>query len=119
MRLDGVESALKRASELEPDHPAHGEARQVNSRAPTGAHEIFDAFADGIEPVSPPTAQLLRRCGRDDLALSLVPAVPSWDVPHRMLAAVRWLVFAGEVEDFSSAPDPWLAFRDVLAERSD
>lgn len=36
-----------------------------------------------------------------------------------MLAAVRWLVLAGDVEDFSAAPDPWLAFREVLADRGE
>ena len=36
-----------------------------------------------------------------------------------MLAAVRWLVLAGEVDDFSGALDPWLAFREVLVDRGD
>lgn len=83
------------------------------------APEVFEAFARGIERYTPETAALLRRCARNPLALSLVPAKPAWDVPHRLVAAVRWLVLAGEVEDFSQAQEPWRAFRAVLGERSD
>jgi hypothetical protein len=78
---------------------------------------MFDKMARGIEARSPETADLLRRCGRDPLVLELIPAQPTWDVPHRLLAAVRWLVLAGEVEDYSAAADPWEAFRSVLGER--
>ena len=65
------------------------------------------------------TVRLMRSCARDDLALNLLPEEPSWDTPHRLLAAVRWLVYAGEVEDFFGDPDPWPAFRDVLETHAD
>jgi hypothetical protein len=78
---------------------------------------VFDKMARGIESRSPETADLLRRCGRDPLVLELVPARPTWDIPHRVLGAVRWLVLAGEVEDYTGASDPWEAFRSVLDER--
>lgn len=83
------------------------------------APEVFEAFARGIERYTPETATLLRHCARDPLALSLVPAKPAWDVPHRLVAAVRWLVLAGKVEDFSQTQEPWHAFRAVLGERGD
>lgn len=86
---------------------------------PTTPPEVFEAFAAGIEARAPETAALLRRAARDPLALDLVPAEPTWDVPHRLLAAVRWLVLAGEIEDFEAVDDPWGAFRSVLAERGE
>lgn len=32
---------------------------------------------------------------------------------------MRWLVLAGEIEDYGATPDPWQAFRSVLVERGD
>jgi hypothetical protein len=40
-------------------------------------------------------------------------------VPHRLVAAVRYLVLAGEIGDYTTAPDPWDAFRRVLRDRGD
>jgi hypothetical protein len=85
----------------------------------TTASRVFDDFAAGIERRSPDAAALVRRCGREPLALALVPAQPSWDVPHRLLAAVRWLVLAGEADDYAAAPDAWGAFASLLRERGD
>ena len=82
---------------------------------PTTPQEIFDSFAKGIETRSPAIASVLIRAARDPIALSLIPAKPSWDVPHRLVAAVRWLVFDGQAEDFEGAADPWAAFRTTLA----
>ncbi len=80
---------------------------------------VFEAFAQAVEQRSPGRADLLRRCSGDALVLQLVPDDPAWDVPHRLLAAVQWLVLAGEVQDYHTAADPWAAFRTVLAERSE
>jgi hypothetical protein len=86
---------------------------------PSRRSKVFDEFAAGIEKRSPEAAALVRRCGREQLALALVPADPTWDVPHRLLAAVRWLVLAGEVSDYGDAPDTWHAFSSILRERGD
>ena len=80
---------------------------------------MFEDFAQGVEAVSPRNAALLRRCAEDEAALGLVPAEPSWDAPHRLLAAVRWLVLSGEIDDFEDAADPWPAFRSALVERGE
>lgn len=79
--------------------------------------DVFEKFARGIEDRAPDAAALLRRCGNEPLAL--VPSDPTWDVPHRLLAAVNWLVLAGQIEDYAAAPDPWHAFRGALEERGD
>ena len=81
---------------------------------PTTPQEIFDSFAKEFESRSPAAASVLIRSGRDPLALSLIPENPLWDVPHRLIAAVRWLVLEGRVEDFESAADPWGTFRTAL-----
>jgi hypothetical protein len=78
--------------------------------------EIFDSFATGMERMSPgsATVRLLRACVQDELAQSLISDRLTWDAPHRLLAAVRWLVYGGQVADFFDDPDPWPPFRDVL-----
>ncbi len=81
---------------------------------PTKVLEIFDAFAEGIESRSPKAAILLRRTARDPLALNLLPERPTWDMPHRLLAAVRWMVLDGQAEEFETAANPWQAFRATL-----
>lgn len=81
--------------------------------------DVFEKFARGIDDRAPDAAAILRRCAEDPLALSLVPSDPTWDVPHRLLAAVNWLVLAGQSEDYAAAADPWQAFRGVLEERGD
>jgi hypothetical protein len=50
---------------------------------------------------------------------SLAPAEPEWDVPHRLLAAVDYLVLDGAAEDYRAAGDQWPAFRSVVAEHAD
>lgn len=65
------------------------------------------------------TVGLMRACARDELAQSLIADSPTWDSPHRLLAAVRWLVYGGEVDDFFDDADPWPAFRDVLERHPD
>ena len=83
------------------------------------APEVFEEFANSYEADVPATAAVLRQCGRDPAALELVPAEPSWDVPHRLLAAVRLLAARGEVDDFEAASDPWAVFRSVLLDHGD
>lgn len=56
-------------------------------------------------------AELVRRCASDPAILELVPQRPTWDVPHRLTAAVDWLVEVGDVHDYRDAADPWPAFR--------
>ena len=85
--------------------------------ASLSAPEVFENFAKSYEAKAPATAAVLRQCARDPVALDLVPAEPAWDVPHRLLAAVRLLAARGEVEDFEAASEPWAAFRTVLLER--
>jgi hypothetical protein len=41
-------------------------------------------------------AALVRACARDPVVLGLLPEHPDWDVPQRILAAVDYLVLAGE-----------------------
>jgi len=86
---------------------------------PMGALQVFEAMAKGLQEGHPEIAELLRCCTSDPFVLSLVPAEPTWDVPHRMVAAVRWLALGGEVEDFEAAQAPWAVFRGVLAERGE
>ncbi len=43
----------------------------------------------------PERAALVRACARDPVVRALVPDEPDWDVPHRILAAVEYLVLAG------------------------
>ncbi len=86
---------------------------------PSSVAKSFEAFARSCDVEAPATAAVLRRCAHDSVALKLLPAEPTWDVPHRMLAAVRLLVSRGEAEDFEDAPDPWAAFRAVLVERDE
>lgn len=81
--------------------------------------EVFEDFARGVEARAPEEADLARRSARDPLALELVPPRPTWDVPHRMVAAVRYLVLAGEVDDYRTARVPWDAFRSVLRDHGD
>lgn len=80
---------------------------------PKTGPEVFEAMAK--EWVDPVVTAILRRCARDPLALSLIPAEPTWDAPHRLLAGARWLVLSGDAEDFEEAGDPWSAFQAVLA----
>jgi hypothetical protein len=80
---------------------------------------VFEAMARSVERLTPATAELYRRCAADELALSLLPAAPPWDAPHRLLAGARYLVARGEAEEFAGSPDPWRAFRAVLEAHAD
>jgi hypothetical protein len=53
----------------------------------------------------------MRRCAEDDAILDLLPEQPTWDVPHRLDAAVEWLIDVGDVPDHEAAPDPWSLYR--------
>jgi hypothetical protein len=46
----------------------------------------------------PGRAELVRACARDPVVRALVPEQADWDVPHRILAAIEYLVLAGEAE---------------------
>ena len=59
-------------------------------------------------------AALVRACGSDPSVLALVPPDPTWDVPHRILAAVDYLVLGGEAS--YSGPTEFLA---VVHEHAD
>jgi hypothetical protein len=80
------------------------------------AVEVFERFARGNPPER---AELVRRCARDPLVLELVPPRPSWDVPHRLLAAVEYLVLGGEADDYRNAADPAGAFVETVAQHRD
>ena len=53
------------------------------------------------------------------MAARLVPARPTWDVPHRILAAVDYLVLDRRAPDYRGGGDEWPAFRAVLAAHVD
>jgi len=80
------------------------------------AARVLEKFARGVPPE---TADLVRRCAADRDILELVPVSPTWDVPHRLIAAVDWLVDAGEAADYRDAPDPWPAFRAAALAHAD
>jgi hypothetical protein len=67
-----------------------------------------------MEPLRPAEAAIIRHCAADPFAMSLVPKDPSWDVPHRLLAAVQLLILRGVVADHRNQSDSWQAFRSVL-----
>ncbi len=81
---------------------------------------VFQQHARGIAGVRPAgEAALCRRCAEDPFVLSLVPENPSWDVPHRLLASVQFLILGGEAADYRAEPDPWSAFLDILHAHAD
>lgn len=67
---------------------------------------------------SPEVAAVFRSCASDPLVLSVIPATPTWDAPHRLLAGVRLLALEGTVEDFETAADPWSAFRAIVEDHA-
>jgi hypothetical protein len=77
------------------------------------AEPVFARFAAGIPAER---AELVRRCAADPRVLELVPQEPAWDVPHRVLAAVEYLVLGGEVADYREDADPGGAFVETVAE---
>ena len=81
---------------------------------------VFQQHARGIAGVRPAgEAALCRRCAEDPFVLSLVPENPPWDVPHRLLASVQFLILGGEAADYRVEPDPWSAFLDILHAHED
>lgn len=82
----------------------------------TGA-AAFEPYArvasDGV------VADLMRRCSRDPVVLALVADDPGWDAPHRLFAAVDWLVDTRRSEPYRSAAHPWPAFRSICVEHAD
>jgi hypothetical protein len=86
---------------------------------PKTGPEVFEAMAAGVEDVAPETAALYRRCAEDAFVLSLLPAEPTWDAPHRLLAGARVLVLSEAAEDFESASAPWESFRSLLEEHAE
>jgi hypothetical protein len=74
----------------------------------------FEKYARGVR--SAEISELARRCSTDPFVLDLMPGDVTWDYPHRLLAAVRWLILASEAEPYGTAEDPWAAFRSILAE---
>lgn len=64
-------------------------------------------------------ADLMRRCARDRDVLALVAHDRGWDAPHRLFAAVDWLVETGRADPYRSAGDPWAAFRSICLAEGD
>jgi hypothetical protein len=57
----------------------------------------------------------VRACAEDPFVLSLVPAAPTWDVPHRLLAAVEYLILGGYAQPHAGE---WRAFRAIVGEHA-
>jgi hypothetical protein len=90
-----------------------GRRRKTTPRKVTSAAaDTFEAFA---REVSPEQAALVRASARDPFVLSLVPAEPTWDVPHRLLAAVEYLVLGG---DAPAHDNDWPAFRAIVGDHA-
>lgn len=75
---------------------------------------VFERYSKSVEALRPDEAPLMRRCASDDYVLSLVPEDATWDVPHRLMAAVQWLILGNEAPDYRDQTDPWTTFRDTL-----
>ncbi len=75
---------------------------------------VFEKFADGVPSYRPDDVRLIRRCADEQFVLSLVPQEPTWDVPHRLLSAVQYLILGGQVPDYRDSADQWTAFIDIL-----
>jgi hypothetical protein len=88
----------------------------VDDARHAGAARTFEAYARAS---SPDMAELMRRCAGDPAILDLVPERPGWDAPHRLSAAVDWLVDVGSVADFRAQPDPWAAFREAALDHAE
>lgn len=77
---------------------------------------VFEKYARAMEPA---TADLIRRCGTDPEIQRLMPDEPTWDVPHRLTAAVDWLVDAGEAAAYREKSDSWSTFRAIVLAHAD
>lgn len=75
-----------------------------------------DVFGRYARAMPPDVADLVRRAADDQAIMALLPANPTWDVPHRLTAAVDWLIDIGAAPDHRSATDPWAAFRTTCLE---
>lgn len=69
--------------------------------------------------MDPATADLIRRCGSDPAIQDLLPDNPTWDVPHRLTAAVDWLVDVGQADDYRGNSDSWSMFRATVLAHTD
>ena len=75
----------------------------------------FEEYAQTLEQRRRLTeSAIVRRCADDPLARSIIPADPSWDVPHRLMAGVQWLILQGLASDYRGDADEWGAFRTTL-----
>ena len=75
----------------------------------------FEHFGDSLEQRGRSVeAALVRNCAQDPYVVSLLPEHPSWDVPHRLMAAVQMLILRGTVADYRNEADHWSAFRTTL-----
>jgi hypothetical protein len=79
----------------------------------------FQKYARALAASAPADAEIMRRCAADSQVLALVPDPATWDVPHRLTAAVEWLVLAGDADDYERAADPWEAFRAAVLQHAD
>jgi len=79
----------------------------------------FEKYARGMEARSAQVAALARRCSTDPVVSELMPEDVTWDYPHRLLAAVRWLILGGEAISYGTSEDPWEAFRSILEEHGE
>lgn len=75
---------------------------------------VFEKFARGVPSYRPDDVKLIRRCADEPFVLSLVPEEPTWDVPHRLLSAVQYLILSGEAPDYRESADQWATFIDIL-----
>lgn len=91
-------------------------------RRPRGkddAAAVFMRAAHGVAKLRPDAARVLARCAADGEVLRLVGPSPSWDVPIRLVAAVRWLTLGGEVADYRRTDDRWASWRAAVLEHRD
>lgn len=82
-----------------------------------GPARAFERFAEAASDEV--TAELMRRCAADAAIVDLVAGIPGWDVPHRLFAAVDWLVDVGRAPAYHDAPNSWPAFRAACLQHAD
>jgi hypothetical protein len=75
----------------------------------------FEEYAESLEQRRRLIESVVvRRCADDPLARAIVPANASWDMPHRLMAAVQWLILQGLASDYRVHSDWWDSFRTTL-----
>lgn len=77
---------------------------------------VLEKFARAVTPA---LADLMRRCAVDNEILDLLPDHPTWDVPHRLDAAVEWLIDVGAAPDHEAVPDAWSAYRASIVDNAE